>query len=155
MNQQVAYDSEFYLSIAIAGYDDPSVRAVWADPKNPQIIWGQDPQPYGIPNDFSGGRPYGIPAAYEPYSLNYAFFSFYPIMIRLVDYPLLPIGLNPIATATPAGVLVSILGALGGMWALSDLTRDALGRRRFLLCSATWESRTRILTGRGLSAAYR
>ncbi|MBZ0308313.1 MAG: hypothetical protein K8I82_19770 [Anaerolineae bacterium] len=28
MNRQVAWDSEFYLSIAIAGYDDPDIRVV-------------------------------------------------------------------------------------------------------------------------------
>jgi hypothetical protein len=37
------------------------------------------------------------------------------------------LGLNPVATATLAGVIVSALGALGGMLALYDLTRDSLG----------------------------
>ncbi len=31
MNEQVAWDSEFYLSIATTGYDDPAVRAVPPD----------------------------------------------------------------------------------------------------------------------------
>ncbi|HEY4723518.1 MAG TPA: hypothetical protein VII92_16805, partial [Anaerolineae bacterium] len=31
MNQQVSWDSEFYLSIATVGYDDPAVRAIPPD----------------------------------------------------------------------------------------------------------------------------
>ena len=128
MNQQVAYDSEFYLSIAYAGYDDPGLRAVWLDPqKEPEPIWGKFPMPFGIPNDFESGRPPGVPENYQAYSLNYAFFPFYPQVIRALYYPLLIFGLNPIATATLAGVIVSLLGALGAMFALYDLTRDSLG----------------------------
>ena len=41
--------------------------------------------------------------------------------------PLKLFGLNPIATATLAGVIVSALGALGAMWALYDMTKDLLG----------------------------
>lgn len=127
MNQQVAYDSEFYLSIATAGYDDPSLRAVWLHPEEePEPIWVQDPMPFGIPRDFAGGRPPGIPEDHVAYSLNYAFFPFYPLMIRLFSFPLRIFGLDPIATATLAGVIVSLLGALGGMLALYDLTRDKL-----------------------------
>ena len=126
LNQQVAYDSEFYLSIAIAGYDDPSLRAVWTDPKNPAPIWDTYPQAYAIPNELEGGRPYGIPASFQAYSLNYAFFPFYPLMIRAFSVPLKVFGMNPIATATLAGVIVSLLGALGAMFALYDLTRDVL-----------------------------
>lgn len=127
MNQQVAYDSEFYLSIADAGYADPGLRAVWLDPnKEPEPIWGQFPMPFGKPND---GRPFGVPDNFQPYSLNYAFFPFYPLVIRALYYPLLIFGLNPIATATLAGVIVSLVGALGAMFALYDLTRDSLGER--------------------------
>ena len=61
-------------------------------------------------------------------SLSYAFFPFYPLMIYIFSYPLQILGMNPIATATLAGVLVSALGALFGMLALYDLTRDSLGR---------------------------
>jgi hypothetical protein len=48
-------------------------------------------------------------------------------MIRIFAFPLRIFGLNPIATATLAGVIVSALGALLGMLALFDLTRDSLG----------------------------
>lgn len=127
MNQQVAYDSEFYLSIAIAGYDDPTLRAVWLDPeKEPGPIWQENPLPFGIPRDFASGRPSGVPESYVAYSLNYAFFPFYPLIIRLFSFPLRVFGLDPIATATLAGVIVSLLGALGAMLALYDLTRDKL-----------------------------
>lgn len=127
LNHQVAYDSEFYISIAVAGYDDPSLRAVWLDPNTePTSIWDKYPQPYGIPNDFENGSPVGIPQDFVAISLNYAFFPFYPLLIRLVSFPLQIFGLNAIATATLAGVLVSVLGALGGVLALYELTRDEL-----------------------------
>ncbi len=42
-------------------------------------------------------------------------------------FPLKLLGLTPIATATLAGVIVSAFGALGGMLALYDLTRESLG----------------------------
>jgi hypothetical protein len=129
LNQQVAYDSEYYLSIAIVGYDDPSLNAVWADPQNPELIWSTYPQAFGVPADLPGGHPAGIPQNYQAYSLNYAFFPFYPLMIRVFAVPLRLLGLNPIATATLAGVVVSLLGALGAMLALYDLTRDALKSR--------------------------
>jgi len=60
-------------------------------------------------------------------SSNYAFFPFYPLMIRILGYPLRVFGLTPIATATLAGVLISALGTLFGMLALFDLTRNSLG----------------------------
>ncbi len=126
LNRQVAYDSEFYLSIAIAGYNDPALRAVWTDPKNPAPIWDTYPQAFAIPKDLPTGRPYGIPDTFEAFSLNYAFFPFYPLVIRLFSMPLSLFGLNAIATATLAGVIVSLLGALGAMLALYDLTREAL-----------------------------
>jgi hypothetical protein len=101
MNYQVAYDSEFYLSIAIAGYDDPILRT--APPE-----WRPDL------------------AGHAPVSLNYAFFPFYPLAIRVLDSPLSLLGLSQIGTAALAGVIVSLLGTLGAMLALYDLTRDEL-----------------------------
>jgi hypothetical protein len=95
MNNQVAWDSEYYLAIAVGGYDDPATDLV--GPATNQV------------------------------TLSYAFLPFYPLLIRLFAIPLSILGLNPIATATLAGVIVSALGALGGMFALYDLTRDALG----------------------------
>jgi hypothetical protein len=102
MNAQVAWDSEFYLSIALQGYDDPQIRTAPAQPDAP--------------------APFN-----RPLSLNYAFLPVYPFLIRLLALPLSGIGLNPIATATLAGLLISSLGTLAGALALADLA----GRARF------------------------
>jgi Gpi18-like mannosyltransferase len=128
LNRQVAYDSEYYISIAIAGYDDSTLFTIWLPPdREPELIWTQSPLPLGFPKDYPSGRPEFIPANYVAYSLNYAFFPFYPLVMRTFGYPLSIFHLNPIATASLAGVLVSLLGALGAMLALYDLTRDKLG----------------------------
>jgi Gpi18-like mannosyltransferase len=103
LNAKVAWDSEFYLSIALHGYDDPLVRTV-------------SPLPNAQP-------PYN-----RPLSLNYAFFPVYPYLMRLLSIPLGVLGLSKIATATLAGVLVSLLGSLAGMLALCDLSRTDLSR---------------------------
>jgi hypothetical protein len=110
MNQQVSWDSEFYLSIATVGYDDPAVRA--------------------IPPDYSWEHSrYCVAGQDQPcYSLNYAFFPAYPYLARLAAWPLRVLHLTPIATSTLAAVIVSLLGTLGAMLALYDLTRDELGQ---------------------------
>jgi hypothetical protein len=113
MNRQVAWDSEYYLAIATGGYDDP--RTPHLTPQGVQI-------PIGDHNITQLASYYA-----HTISLSYAFFPFYPWMIRIFAYPLQVFGLNQIATATLAGVLVSALGALLGMLALYDLTRDSLG----------------------------
>lgn len=95
MNHQVAWDSEYYLAIAVGGYDDPATDMV--GPPNNQV------------------------------TKSYSFLPFYPLLIRLFSFPLSIFGLSAIATATLAGVIVSALGALGGMFALYDITRDSLG----------------------------
>ena len=113
MNHQVAWDSEYYLSIAVGGYDDP---------KSPHLTPQGD-----ITVDSKNQISRSGPSFNQSISVNYAFFPFYPLMIRIVAFPLQIFGLNPIATATLAGVIVSALGALLGMLALFDLTRDSLG----------------------------
>ncbi len=95
MNNQVAWDSEYYLAIGVGGYDDPATDLI--GPPDNQL------------------------------TLSYSFLPFYPLLIRLFAIPLSLLGLNSIATATLAGVIVSALGALGAMFALYDLTRDSLG----------------------------
>jgi hypothetical protein len=108
LNNHVAWDSEFYLSIATVGYDDPVVR--------------------GIPSNFSWETSeYCTPGRdTDCYSLSYAFFPFYPYLSRLVTLPLRLFPLTPIAASTLAALLVSMLGTLGAMLALYDLTRDEL-----------------------------
>ncbi|MBE0689203.1 MAG: hypothetical protein IH587_03665, partial [Anaerolineae bacterium] len=97
MNNQVSWDSEFYLSIGTVGYDDPDVRLV------------QTPK--------------------GEFSMNYAFFPFYPLAIRAVRAPLTLFGLTPIGASTLAGVLISLIGTLAAMIALYDITRDELDER--------------------------
>lgn len=113
MNDQVAWDSEYYLSIAVGGYDDP--RSPHHTPQ------GVITSPQGLPTTPVNSGP--SPSI----SSNYAFFPFYPLIIRSVAYPFQVFGLNSIATATLAGIIVSGLGTLMGMLALFDLTRDSLG----------------------------
>jgi hypothetical protein len=109
LNAHVAWDSEFYLSIATVGYNDPDVRA--------------------IPSNYNWSTQQSCTAGQgeDCYSLNYAFFPFYPYVARLVALPFRPLPLTPIAASTLAAVIVSMLGALGGMYALYALTRDKLG----------------------------
>lgn len=107
LNDQVAWDSEYYLGTAIGGYENPHI---------PHLTPSGTPIPANEPVDLE-----------KSMSVSYAFFPFYSWMIWLFALPLKLFGLNPIATATLAGVIVSALGALGAVLALYDLTRDSLG----------------------------
>lgn len=99
---QAAWDSEYYLSIALEGYDDPRIRTI-------------PPEPAAKP-------PFD-----RPISLNYAFFPVYPHLIRLVAIPLIKVGLMPIDAATIAGVFISVAGTFAGMIALFDWVRADWG----------------------------
>lgn len=113
MNNQVAWDSEYYLAIAIGGYDDP---------RSPHLT------PTGVSTSVVDHSVVQSGSSFSTnLSLSYAFFPFYPMMIRVFAFPLQILGLNPIATATLAGVIVSALGALLAMLSLYDLTRESLG----------------------------
>src|SRR5690349_3257520 len=94
LNRQVAWDSEYYVGIAVAGYDDPQAGAV-IDPANGRKV-----------------------------IKNYSFFPFYPYVMRVFAFLLKLFGLNPIATASLAGVIVATLGTLAGLFALWDMTRS-------------------------------
>ena len=113
MNAQVCWDSEYYISISLGGYDDPKVPHL--TPFGSTTVW-QD----GM---LLGGNRYNGTSL----SLNYAFFPFYPWVMWVFEQPLKLLGLNLIATATLAGVIVSALGALLAMLALYDLTYESLG----------------------------
>jgi Mannosyltransferase (PIG-V) len=113
MNAQVCWDSEYYLSISIAGYDDPKV---------PHLTPSG-----GITNWRDGMLLNGKPYVGDSLSLNYAFFPFYPWTMWVFSQPLKLLGLGTLSTATLSGVIVSALGALLGMLALYDLTADTLG----------------------------
>ncbi len=94
MNRQVAWDSEYYVGIAAGGYDDPEAGAV-TNPETGNLV-----------------------------IKNYSFFPFYPYVMRLFAWPLGLFGVNAIAAANLAGVLVAVLGTLAGMIALWDITRQ-------------------------------
>ena len=95
-NTHIAFDSEYYLSIAVAGYDDPEV---------PQYIPPRGPM---------------VP-------LNYAFMPAYPFAMRILAAPAAALGMEPVTAAAFAGVTVSLLAALGAMFALHRLARSHLG----------------------------
>ena len=114
MNNQVAWDSEYYLAIAIGGYDNPCSPTINLDQQDVSV-------PCTNPNP-----PPAKENAQKPISLSYAFFPFYPIMIHLLALPLALL-LKPIAAAALAGGVVSALGALAAVLALYDLSHEALG----------------------------
>jgi len=109
MNQQVAWDSGFYLSAATVGYDDPAVKAISED-----FTWT-------APADCKAGTS-------ACYSLNYAFFPLYSWLTRLVALPLTPLPLTSVGRSVLAGVLISLAGTLGAMFAMYFMTRAALGK---------------------------
>ncbi|MEM7119044.1 MAG: hypothetical protein AAF614_41885 [Chloroflexota bacterium] len=116
LNNHVAWDSEYYLSIATVGYLDSAVRSV-------QVTAAQ------VTEIRPGMNMATITTVGDELPLNFAFLPFYPLTMRVLSWPLRLFGLNTIATATLAGVIVSMLGTLGGMLALYDLTKDELGER--------------------------
>ena len=95
MNEQVSWDSEYYISVSLYGYDDPEQRT----------------------KEHNGVE----------YALNYAFFPLYPMVMRVVGWPLQVLSLTPVARATLAGVIISLLGTLAGMIALYDIAHKELG----------------------------
>lgn len=97
LNRQVAWDSEYYVGIAVGGYNDPEAGTVTNQDSGEEVI------------------------------KNYSFFPLYPYLMRVVAYPLKLLGLNPIATASLAGVVVALLGTLAGMVALWHLTQEHFG----------------------------
>jgi hypothetical protein len=126
MNEHVAYDSEYYISIAATGYDDPKVQAYVAGPVA----------------DSTGRRPVlanGVPACDTSLagwtSLNYAFLPGYPMAMRpfMAVESVLPFtrDLSETGRATLAGIIVSALGGLLAMLALARMMAF-LERRRQL-----------------------
>jgi hypothetical protein len=103
LNTQVAWDSEFYVSIAARGYRDPQMRAL-------------------APGSDLGSTTLGPQGEHPGWtSLNYAFFPAYPLAMRVVGWPLKALGLDPVAAVVVAGVAISLAGALAAMIAVADL----------------------------------
>jgi hypothetical protein len=104
LGKHVAWDSQYYLSIALHGYRDPVMPAV--SPESTREAPKSGPQ---------GAHP-----AWPP--LNAAYFPAYPVAMGALARPLMWAGLAPIPAATLAGVLLSLGGALGAALAIADLT---------------------------------
>lgn len=110
LNEHIAWDSSYYISIAVGGYHDPIMLSIPPDysrPDNAQMMPQQS-------------RPDWV-------SMNYAFFPLYPWTCRVLAYLLNSIGMDPIATAPLSGVLVSMLGTLGAMFALYSMAHENEG----------------------------
>lgn len=105
LQAQVAWDSEYYLSIALGGYDDPAMRALGPDSQlgAPQL---------GLKRDHPDWT-----------SVNYAFLPAYPLAMRGLSAPLRLFGMEPLLAASLAGVAISLLGTLAAMAALFDMAR--------------------------------
>jgi hypothetical protein len=114
------WDSEYYISIALAGYDDPAMRAAGpaSSPGAPQAALKRD-QPSWV-------------------GLDHAFLPAYPYAMRLLAGPLIGLGARPIAAAVGAGVAVSLLGALGAMLALANLADEPAHGRRAAVYLLVW-----------------
>ena len=117
LNEHVAWDSEYYLAIAVDGYESDDIGRLPSRLEN--VSSGGGFWPFTIPEN-AGSVVKGL-------SKNYAFFPLYPQFMRLVSVPLGVFGLNEVATAALAGVIVSTLGTLAAMLALYDLGKDELG----------------------------
>jgi hypothetical protein len=117
MNNQVAMDSEYYLGTAIGGYDDPCIPVINSAAQAGYTVRCTDPKT--VVYDANGKA--------KAWPLSYAFFPLYSLLMRLFAIPLSLFGMNPIATATLAGVIVSALGTLAAMLALYDICHETLG----------------------------
>lgn len=93
----VAWDSNYYLSIAIAGYDDPT--AVY----------------------------YKASDGISRVSVNYTFMPMYPFVMRVVAAPLSVLGVAPLPAAILAGVLISLVATLFVMLGMYGIARPILG----------------------------
>lgn len=108
LNGHVAWDSEYYLAIAVDGYASSRVQA--------------------IPGDFSFAQYHFCKTPGDDcYSLSDAFFPVYSILIRVLAFPFKVFDLSEIGRATLAAVLVSLLGALGAMFSIYSICRKDLG----------------------------
>ncbi len=122
LNQHVSWDSEYYLAIAVGGYEDPDISRI-----DSFVSSGNTESSEG---GLWGFYAYlGAPGSLVGISKNYAFFPFYPFLMRIVSIPLSLLGMNPIATAILAGVIISTLGTLAAMLALYELARTELGEQ--------------------------
>lgn len=100
----IAWDSDFYLSIACYGYDDARVGVI-------------------VPPDDTQTQTTNQS---KPLSLNYAFLPLYPLAIRLVSVPI-GLFLSQAQAAVAAGILISVLGSLIATLSLYELCKQDIG----------------------------
>lgn len=110
LNEHVAWDSEFYLAIADTGYDSNQVRKITSDLNRARM------QIYCLSDEDKSCL-----------SLSSAFFPVYPLLSKILSYPLRIFPLTPIANLTLAAMIISMLGALGAMLSLFFMSRSFLG----------------------------
>jgi hypothetical protein len=118
MNEHVTFDSEYYLGIAIGGYDNPQAQA-YVDQDGHVVA-------SGVPTCADGMDGWT--------SLDYAFMPGYPIAMRpvMAVEGVLPFtsNLTDVGRATLAGIIVSALGGLLAMLALARLMAFMERRRK-------------------------
>lgn len=118
MNEHVAFDSEYYISIAVAGYDDPQAQAYVSSDGHVINL--------GVPTCTAGMD------GWTP--LDYAFMPGYPMAMKgvmaAVGVVPGPSSLTQNGLATLAGIIVSALGGLLAMLALARLMAFLERRRR-------------------------
>jgi hypothetical protein len=121
LSGHTAWDSEFYISIALHGYDDPAMRAASpASTADNEVAASKHDHPKWV-------------------SLNHAFLPGYPAAMALLARPLAATGVDPVGAATIAGVIVSLAGTLAAMLAIADLAPgDAAEKTRAAFYLAVW-----------------
>ncbi len=112
LNEHAAWDSEYYLSIAMQGYDDPEIRGVSTGP-----------------GGYSSRFICRLGTIRECTSLNYAFFPLYPMLMRVVAVLLSWLPITAVARFTLAGLIISLLGTLAAMLSLMSMVEKQDGLR--------------------------
>jgi hypothetical protein len=139
MNEHVAFDSEYYISIASTGYDDPNAQAY--DASAGGVVMFQ-----GVPSCAPG-------AASGWTSLDYAFMPGYPMAMRpvMAIEGILPFtsDLTETGRATLAGIVVAALGGLLAMLALARLMGHLERRREPAAAAGGADSRSGRWGGAG------
>jgi hypothetical protein len=119
MNEHVAFDSEYYISIAASGYNDPQADAY----SGLQVPDGKGGTTTFV--NFAGVPSCAVGAPSDWTSLDYAFMPGYPMTMRpfMAVEGVLPFtkDLTETGRATLAGIIVSALGGLLAMLALARL----------------------------------
>lgn len=121
LREHTAWDSEYYVSIALHGYDDPAMAAASPDS-------APDAPIAGLKADHPGWV-----------TLSHAYFPGYPVAMAILAQPAIRLGVAALPAAVWAGLAVSLLGTLGAMFSVADLAGFAGGsperiRAAFYLC---------------------